>query len=63
MQEAPARQSAPKQIYRSGRVLAYYHRLLSRIVGRSKRTTTPARSDIECMRMCVDAADGKRSAA
>ena len=23
----------------------------------------PARSDIECMRMCVDAADGKRSAA
>ena len=58
-----ARGATRKQTVFAGRVISYYHRLLSRMIGRPKRPATPARSDIECMRMCVEAADAKRSAA
>jgi hypothetical protein len=60
--QPPARQSTRSHVALSGRVIASYRRLLSRLTGRSKRPAS-ARSDIECMRMCVEAADAKRDAA
>ena len=40
------------------RVIAYYRRLFAGLTRRTNRAAA-ARSDIECMRICVDAVHGK----
>lgn len=45
-----------KEAVITGRVIACYRRVLGRLLGGS-HAARPARSDIECMRLCVDAVD------
>jgi hypothetical protein len=54
--QAPTQGTDRKQAVVTRRVIAYYQRAIGRLLGRSQNSR-PVRSDIECMRMCVDAVD------
>jgi hypothetical protein len=51
-----ARQAIRKEADLTERVVEYYRRLFAGLIARMNREPT-VRSDIECMRMCVEAVD------
>jgi hypothetical protein len=52
-----ARQAIRNEAALTGRVVDYYRRMLGGVIERMNRTPAAPRSDIECMRMCVEAVD------